>query len=287
MRSNDLQIDWLKCFVAVVDAGSLSAAAPDVGRSQSAVSMQLLKLERAVGRSLLLRGPRRLELTSDGQALLGHARRLLDVHAEAQAAMQPDTLTGRVRLGVPDDYAGRYLTPVLKRFAARHAAVDIELVCEQSTSLIPRVARGDLDLALVSRDHARRGTLLFHEPLVWVGSPQFDVWRRDPLPIAVYEDGSLARRHALTTLSLQGRRHRVVYHSSSLAGQIAAVESGLAVAALTQCSAPPHLQVLGADHGLGPLGPMSVAAYRSRASRGAPAVDGLHRLLVQTLRQVV
>lgn len=285
MRADDLQIDWLKCFVAVVDAGSLSAAAPEVSRSQSAVSMQLQKLERAVGRPLLLRGPRRLELTPDGQALLGYARRLLDLHAEARAALRPDTLMGRVHLGVPDDYAARYLTPVLKRFAARHAAVEIELDCEQSTRLIPRVARGELDLALVSRDHAQRGSLLFHEPLVWVGSPQFDVWRRDPLPIAVYEDSSLARKHALTTLSLQGRRHRVVYHSSSLAGQIAAVESGLAVAALTQCSAPPHLQVLGPEHGLGPLAPMAVAAYRSRASRGSPAVDALHRVLVQTLRQ--
>lgn len=285
MRVQDLQIDWLKCFVAVIDAGSLSAAAPEVNRSQSAVSMQLQKLERAVGKPLLLRGPRRLELTPDGQALLGYARRLLDLHSEAQAAMRPDTLEGRVRLGVPDDYAARYLTPVLKRFAARHTAVQIDLACEQSTALIPRVQRGELDLALVSRDHAQRGTLLFHEPLVWVGSPPFDVWRRDPLPIAVYEDGSLARRHALTTLSLQGRRHRVVYHSSSLAGQIAAVESGLAVAVLTQCSAPPQLQVLGAEHGLGPMAPMAVAAYRSRASRGSAAVDGFHRLLVQTLRQ--
>ena len=76
-----------------------------------------------------------------------------------------------------------------------------------------------------------------------------------------------------------------MYHSSSLPGQIAAVESGLAVAVLTQCSAPAHLQVLGAEHGLGPLAPMAVAAYRSRASRGAPAVDALHRVLVQTLRQ--
>lgn len=287
MNARDLQIDWLKCFVAVVDAGSLSAAAPEVHRSQSAVSMQLQKLERAVGRTLLIRQPRRLDLTPDGQALLGYARRLLDLHEEACAALRPDTLTGRVRLGVPDDYAATYLTPVLRRFAPRHTGVEIQLVCEQSTALIPRVARGELDLALVSRDHAQRGTLLFHEPLVWVGSPLFDAWRRDPLPIAVYEEASLARRHALTTLSLQGRRHRVVYHSSSLAGQIAAVESGLAVAALTRCSAPAHLQVLGAEHGLGPLAPMAVAAYRSRASRGDAAVDGLHRLLVQTLRQAV
>jgi len=281
----DLQTDWLKCFVAVVDAGSLTAAGPELHRSQSAVSMQLKKLEAAVGCRLLERGARQLQLTDEGQTLLGYARRMLDLQAEAQAALQGEPLSGLVRLGVPDDYASRYMTPVLKRFAPRHGGVEIQLDCEQSTSLIPRVASGDLDLALVSRDHARRGTLLFHEPMVWVGSPQFDIWKRTPLPIAVYEPESLGRRSALQSLAVQGRPYKVVYNSSSLAGQIAAVESGLAVAVVTQCSAPAHLQILGAEHGLGPLAPMEVAVYRSPASKHAKAVDHLHRMLVQTLRQ--
>lgn len=284
MNHQDLQIDWLKCFVAVVDAGSLSAAAPQVHRSQSAISMQLKKLEAALGCQLLLRGPRQHQLTPQGQLLLGYARRMLDVHGQAQAAFHGEELTGRIRLGVPDDYAARYLTPVLRRFAPHHGAVEIELICEQSTALIPRVERGDLDLALVSRDHPRHGTLLFHEPMVWVGADSFQLWRRDPLPIAVYEDASLARRSAIHSLALQGRRYRVVYNSSSLAGQIAAVESGLAVAVLTQCSAPAHLRILGRDEGLGPLEPMEVAVYRSRASHGAKAVDSLHDLLIKTLR---
>ncbi len=285
MSRHDLQIDWLKCFVAVVDAGSLSGAAPQLHRSQSAVSMQLKKLEEALGCRLLLRGPRQHQLTAEGQRLLGYARRMLDLHAETLADFGGEQLTGRIRLGVPDDYAERYLTPVLKRFAPHHGAVEIELNCEQSTALIPRVKRGELDLALVSRDHPRRGTLLFHEPMAWVGAPQFQVWRRDPLPIAVYESSSLARRSAINSLALSGRRYRVVYHSSSLAGQIAAVESGLAVAVLTRCSAPAHLGILGAEHGLGPLEPMQVAVYRSRASRDSKAVDRLRDLLIRTLRQ--
>lgn len=285
MKQRDLQTDWLRCFVAVVDAGSLSSAAAEVHRSQSAVSMQLKKLEAALGLRLIDRGSRKLELTADGQTLLSYARRILDLHAEAQVALQREQLTGRVRLGVPDDYAERYLTPVLRRFAPQHSGVEIELICEQSTSLIPRIADGELDLALVSRDHGRRGTLLFHEPMVWVGAAQFELWRRDPLPIAVYESASLARRSAIHSLAQQGRRYKVVYNSSSLAGQIAAVESGLAVAALTHCSAPKHLRILGPDENLGPLEPMEVAVYRSRESRGSRAVDSLHALLVRTLRQ--
>src|SRR3546814_915986 len=217
MAYADLQIDWLKCFVAVVDAGSLSAAAPGVHRSQSAVSMQLKKLESALGSQFLIRGPRQLQLTHEGQKLLGYARRMLDLHAQTLAVFHGQELTGLIRLGVPDDYAAKYLTPVLKRFSPSHGSVQIELCCEQSTSLIPRVERGELDLALVSRDRPKHGTLLFHEPVVWVGSPQFEIWRRDPLPIAVYESTSLAKRSAIKSLALQGREYRVVYNSSRLA----------------------------------------------------------------------
>ena len=185
---------------------------------------------------------------------------------------------------VPDDYAAKYLTPVLKNFAPRFGGVEIELYCEQSTSLIPRIESNDLDLVLVSRDNANRGTLLFHEPMVWVGASQFETWRRDPLPIAVYESTSLAKKSAINSLALQGRRYKVVYNSSSLAGQIAAVESGLAIAVLTQCSVPPHLDILGKEHGLGPLEPMEVAVYRSKKYQGSKAVDYLHDLLIKTIR---
>ena len=285
MGLQDLQIDWLQCFVAVVDAGSLSHAAPMLHRSQSAVSMQLKKLERALDCTLLIRQQRGVQLTADGQQLLGYARRLLDLHAQTLQQFQLEPLQGKIRLGVPDDYAARYLTPVLKQFAPHHRAVEIEVYCEQSTALIPRIERGDLDLALVSREHAHQGSLLFYEPLVWVGKADLPVWQQDPLPIAVYEEISLAKRSAIESLALQGRPYRVVYHCSSLAGQIAAVESGLAVAVLTQCSVPAHLSILTAQQGLGPLQPMQVALYRSQASHASKAVDALAHTLMQTLRQ--
>jgi DNA-binding transcriptional LysR family regulator len=287
MQLHDLQIDWLKCFVMVVDTGSLSNAAPELFRSQSAISMQLKKLEAALGCPLIIRNNRKIELTAQGQMLLGYARRILDLHHETQMAFHQDQLVGRIRLGVPDDYASKYLTPVLKRFAPRYGGVEIELTCEQSTSLIPRIESNDLDIALISRENSKQGTFLFHEPMVWVGSSQFEVWRNDPLPIAVYESTSLAKRSAIQSLGLQGRRYKVVYNSSSLAGQIAAVESGIAVSVFTQCSAPAHLEILGAEQGLGPLEPMQVSVYKSRSAHGSKAVDHLYELLVKTLRQSI
>ena len=286
MNYPDFQIDWLRAFVAVVDAGSLSGAAPLVHRSQSAVSMQIKKLETALGRPMLLRGPRHLEVTPAGAELLSYARRVLDLQAEAHAALFGPKLAGRVRLGVPDDYASAYLTPVLRSFAHRYQGVEIELTCEQSTSLIPRITRGELDLALVSQDKPQRGRFLFDEPLVWVGSPQFEVWRRDPLPIAVYESTSMARQATLAALGTRRRGYHLVYHSPSLAGQLAAVESGLAVAVLTRCSVPPHLQILQnlpAEFDLPPLDAMHVAVLRSKVSQRSPAVNAMYEQMVRTL----
>jgi DNA-binding transcriptional LysR family regulator len=287
MASGDLQIDWLRAFVTVVDAGTLSAAAPLLHRSQSAVSMQLRKLEDALGRPVLARGPRHLALTPAGTELLVHARRLRAAHADAVAALQPPALGGRVRLGVPDDYAARYITPVLRRFGGLHPGVEITLDCEQSTALIPRIARDEIDIALVSRQRATQGTLLLLEPLVWVGSPAFDTWRRDPLPVAVYEAGSQARRATLAALAARGRACRVVYNSSSLAGQLAAVDSGLAVAVLTRCSVPASLVVLGERQDLPPLPAMEVAVIRSRASQRLAAVDAMQAAMVATLGAAV
>ena len=173
-----------QAIVDLVDAGSLTAAAPLVHRSQSALSMQLKKLEDAVGRPVLARGPRHLALTPAGTQLLVHARRLLALHADAVVDLHGPEVSGQLRLGVPDDYAVPYLTPVLRSFAARHAGVEITLVCEQSTVLIPKVGRGEVDLAIVSRDRPQRGERLFREPLVWVGAAAHEAWRRDPLPIA-------------------------------------------------------------------------------------------------------
>lgn len=276
----DLQIDWLRAFVAIVDTGSITAAARQVARSQSAVSMQLKKLEEAIGRNLLNRGPRHLSLTPAGIDLLSHARQLIDIHNRAQLAMRGSSLSGKIAFGVPDDYMASYFAPVMRNFASRFNEVAITVICEPSSSLLPRLARGDLDLALITRDTALRsevdpGIFLFHEPLVWVASHDHEVWRRDPLPLALHELGNHFRSKVLDGIKALGRDYRVVYSSHNLTGQLAIVEAGLAVAALARCSAPAHLKVLDSRHGLPDLPQMEVALARSRDSRRSAAVDAM------------
>ena len=285
MQSSDLQLDWLRAFVAVVDTGSLTAAAKQVYRSQSAVSMQLKKLEEAVGQPLMLRGPRHMLLTAAGTELLGYARKLLETHTAALAAMRGPDVTGRISLGVPDDYAMAYLTPVLRTFSSRYTSVEITLVCEQSTALIPKVERGELDLAVVTRDRPDRGVLLFKERLVWVGEEQYEAWRRNPLPIAVHELGSQARTAVLDAVSAQQREYRIVYYSPNVAGQLAAAQSGMAVAVLTQCSLPGNLKVLDTRHGLPDLPELEVALIRSKQAEQSAAAGAMHEQVIRTLQR--
>jgi DNA-binding transcriptional LysR family regulator len=282
-RSADFQLDWLRAFVAAVDGGSLAAACRVVHRSPAALSMQVKKLEDAAGVPLLLRDARRLALTAAGERLLPHARAVLQAHAAAQAAVAVSPMAGHVMFGFPEDYAAQHLGPALKRFSQSHPGIEVEMICAQSTALIPAVERGELDLALVTQDKASRGHKLFDETYVWIGAPGHAVWRQDPLPLAVFEPGCMARTMPERALRRAGRRFRVAYQSPSTVGLIAVVISGLAVAAIKRSSCPPELMVLDERHGLPRLSPLSVGVVMSRAARSNAPAQALHAHIVELL----
>ncbi len=285
MPSKDLQIDWLRAFLAVVDTGSMTAAAKQVFRSQSAVSMQIRKLEDSVGRSLLNRGAGPITLTPAGYDLLAHARRLMEIHAGALTALHGSGIGGRLSLGVPDDYVMTYLAPVLRTFASRYAEVELTLVCEPSISLVAKVERGEIDLALVTRDLPNRGEFLFREDLIWVGSEQHEVWKKQPLPIAVHGLDQQLRTTILAALAALQREYRVVYNSANVMGQLAMAASGMAVAIITRCSLPQGLKVLDARHGLPPLPTLDVAVLRSKQSKRSQAVDAMVEHVMHSLKE--
>lgn len=280
---NDLQIDWLRTFVASVDGGSLTAATQVVCRSQAAVSMHIKKLEDAVGAPVLIRDARRLTLTQTGQQLLPYARRILFAHQEAQTAMREPVLSGQVCLGIPEDYAVAHLSPVLRTFATNYPHVEVTLVCAQSTALLPQLNAGTVDVAILTQDRPSHGRLLFHEPLVWVGSRTAEAWRLDPLPVAIYEQGALARSVTETALRGAGRAYRLAYHSPSLIGQIAAAQSGLAVSVMTRCSVPGWLQVLDHHHGLPTLPPIPVTVISGQNMGRAAVAQALQSQIIALL----
>jgi len=258
-----LDLDLLRTFVAVAECGSFSGAAPRIGRSQSAVSMQMQRLEQTVGRQLLVRSPRAVAPSAAGADLLIHARRLLKLSDEAWASVTRPEEAGAVRLGVPDDYAAFLLPPALSRFAAAHPLVTVELVCEQSTALVKTMAEGRLDLAIVTRLPEQPLDVLRRERFVWVASPNHVAWRTDPLPIALFEPGCVARSSVLQALGDADRAYRCAYSSASLLGLVAVVQAGLAVAGLVLLSVPPTLRVIGEAEGLPPLPDLEIGILRN------------------------
>lgn len=279
-----LDLNLLKTFVAVVESGSLSNAAPRVGRSQSAVSMQMQRLEEMVGNQLLVRGPRTVTPNAIGEDFLIYARRLLKLSDEAWASVTRPKETGSVRLGVPDDYAAFLLPPVLSRFAEDHPLVTVELICEQSTALVKTLAEGRLDLAIVTRLPEQALEVIRLERFVWVASPNHVAWQTDPLPVALFEPGCAARMNVLQALGEADRSYRCTYSSASLLGLIAVVQAGLAVAGLAQRSVPPSLRIIGGNEGLPVLPDLEIGILRNPAST-TPAVDRLHDFLRRDLTQ--
>lgn len=279
-----LDLNLLKTFVAVVESGSLSNAAPRVGRSQSAVSMQMQRLEEMVGNQLLVRGPRTVTPNAIGEDFLIYARRLLKLSDEAWASVTRPKETGSVRLGVPDDYAAFLLPPVLSRFAEDHPLVTVELVCEQSTALVKTLAEGRLDLAIVTRLPDQALDVIRLERFVWVASPNHVAWQADPLPVALFEPGCAARMNVLQALGQADRSYRCTYSSASLLGLVAVVQAGLAVAGLAQRSVPPSLRIIGGNEGLPALPDLEIGILRNPLST-APAVDRLHDFLRRDLAQ--
>ena len=201
----------LRAFALSPRKGSFTRAAERVGRTQSAVSMQVQRLEALLGPTLLLRGKGgAVHLTSHGRYLLERSREVLALNDEIWSAFRTPSVQGTVRLGTPDDYAVRYLPGVLRRFALSHPAVDVDVLCAPSYEVVQHLRDGELDLTLCSDGHKPKGyetVRLWEGPLRWVTSARHAPHRLDPLPLALaMEDHSCPWRHnALRALEQAGR----------------------------------------------------------------------------------
>lgn len=275
-----LDLDLLKTLVAVADTGSFSLAAARVGRSQSAVSMQMKRLEAEIGKLLLLRGPKTVTPTPAGNDLQAYAHRLLKISDEAWARLTRPEETGHVRLGVPEDYVSSLMLPILERFAREHPGVTVELACASTLELTRQVEAGKLDLAVVTRFNEAPPAVLRREPMVWVASPRHAVWQKDPLPVSLFQTCA-ARANILKALAESDRRFVNTYSSTSLAGMITIVQAGLAVAGLALCSVPPSLAIVGEREGLPPIDDLEISLLRGTAA--SPAISRLEEAITRDL----
>ncbi len=246
-----MDTDLLRAFVAVSECEGFSAAGRVLNRSQSAVSLQIQRLEDRVGDALFERTSRSVLLTNAGARLLPYARKMLRLQDEVERVMGAETPGELIRLGISEEQARAYLPELLPRFARLHPEVHIEVTCDMSGALVARFQEGLLDAVLAVRHSpTQTGQLLGAEPMVWVIKEDCSPRDWEPLPLALNPEGCIFRAHAFAALGRANRRWEVRYTSASPTGVNVAVQSGLALTVKTPRSVPAGCRVVDEDEGL-------------------------------------
>ena len=278
-----LDIDQLRTFIAIADTGSFTRAAEVVNKTQSAVSMQMKRLEERLERPIFARDGRASKLTEDGQRLLDYARRIVKLNVETIAAFSDAALSGRVRLGVPDDYADRYLPEIMARFSRSHPAVELSVICEPTVDLLERIDGNELDLAIVTNCESRRASETFRrERLLWVGSNRHTAHTQERLPLALGRPTCAWRRIAVERLEAIGRPYHILFSSSNNGAAAAAVLAGLAVSVLPESGLRPGMRVLTSADGFPELPSCRIGLVRNAHETSALA-DALAEHIVSSL----
>ncbi len=285
----NLDLDVLRSLATAIDLGGFARAGEKLGRSQSAISQQMKKLEAQVGQPLLRKQGRGLALTESGELILGYARRMLELNDEALTALNGLSIAGQVRFGLPQDFAEAWLPAALARFRRAHPAMQIEARVDRNVHLVERLQKGELDLALMfgtperpSAETVKVGRL----PLSWIGPKDY---RRDPdrpVQLALFEPPCRFRQAALAALDRAGIRWQIGFTSPSLAGLWAALDAGLGITVRTPFGLGRNLAVLGAASGLPELGEIELALHLA-SSRPSPAVARLRDILLETLKPLL
>ena len=282
MSYPSIDSELLRTFVAIADHGGFTRAAEAVNRTQSAVSMQMKRLEGDVlQRPLFERDGRQVRLTAEGQVLLGYARRILKLQGELISTLREPHMVGAVRIGTPDDYVMRFLPGILSRFAQSHPLVQVEVHCEPSAQLLQRQ---DLDFSIVTRQPGSEiGQLLRQERFVWAEARGFSPHEQSPMPLAMFNSDCFCRAWACNALDAIGRPYRIAYTSPSLSAILAVVSAGLAVTAQLQSIITPDLRILGEAEGLPPLPATSIVLLRRPGSE-SPVTDAFAEHIVEGFR---
>lgn len=263
-----LDTDQLRTFLAVEQTLSFTRAAEIVSKTQSAVSMQIKKLEENLGKTLFHRLGRSIELTSDGHRLVGYAREIMEASNRALAAFDEEALRGSVYLGTADDYAERFLPVILAGFSESNPLVEVSVVCENTFALRQHIKAGELDVAIVTHNETREHSeLIRQEPLHWVTSDRHNTHLLEPVPLALGSPHCIWRQSAINALDEMGRKHRVLYTSFSATVVSAAVLAGLAISVQPESALRPGMRVLTERDGFPSLPQCEIGLLRGRREK--------------------
>ncbi|MFC6638803.1 LysR family transcriptional regulator [Sulfitobacter sp. JBTF-M27] len=243
----NLDITTLRSFVAVADSGGVTRAAGFLHLTQSAVSMQLKRLEEMLGLPLLDRSGRTIALTASGEQLLVYARRMIALNDEVITRLTDHAFEGEITLGVPHDVVYPAVPQVLKQFHAAFPRVKVQLEASYTRTLKEQFAKGECDVIVTTEIGVDQGgETLATKPLVWLGAPGGAAWRQRPLPLAFCRY-CVFRPHIVAALDEMGIPWEMSVDTESDRTIEAAVSADLAVNAMIEGTQPPYLEVL--DHG--------------------------------------
>jgi DNA-binding transcriptional LysR family regulator len=278
LNPQGLDPELLRAFQLIAEGYSFTQAAGRLGRTQSAVSMQIRRLEEILGQSVLSRGKGGgIAMTPHGRYLLTRARQILALNDEVMTTFRAPAISGTVRLGTPDDYALSHIPGVLRRFAETHPAVQVDVLCSSSTDLVEKLKAGELDLTLVSDGNQPRNwpaVSLWRGPLSWITSTQYAPHRQDPLPLALAHEECGWRASAQEALNKAGIRYRIAYLSGTQVGTHAPVLAGLAVTVSALTVLPEGVRAMRPDEGLPALPEFGIVMLKGR-NAAQPVTDAL------------
>ena len=274
----DLKIDLLRAFVAVANHKNFTRAAATLGRTQSAISMQLKRLEDIVALRLFERTRKSVKITTEGETLLVYANRILQLNDEALCRLTEPDAEGLVRIGAPDDYATCLLPQALSSFSKAHPLVRLEVSCDNGSDLLPLLKQGKLDLVLATHPlNDVSGEVVRKEPLHWVASPSFFCDRSEPLPLVLFPQGCVCREVALRALENMERSWRVAYTTRSIALIHNAIASGSGVTVMEASTIPEGFEVLDGRAGFPELENVVISLHRNSGEESpAAAMAGAH-----------
>jgi DNA-binding transcriptional LysR family regulator len=260
-----LDLELLRSFVSVVDAGGFTRAGERVHRTQSTVSQQIRRLEVDVGQPLLDRSGKEVTPTEAGEKLLSYARRLLSLAEEARDVLAQPGNEGAVRLGIPEDFAAYRLAKLLATFSRSRPGLRLDVRADQSLNLRRDLERGELDLALLKRAAGEKGGVaVWPERVHWVTSKAHPAHRAEgSVPLIGFPAGCLYRARAIHALETGGRSWHMAYTSSGLAGIQAAVAAGLGLSILSEIAIQAEHRVLTAKDGFAPIDKTELALMAS------------------------
>lgn len=279
---HDLEIDLLRSLVAVAAHRNFTRAAQSVGRTQSAVSLQIKRLEEIVGKRLFDRSRQSVSITHVGETLLVYANRILAANDAALSHIQRPEAAGVVRIGAPDDYATFLLPPILSGIAKDHPRLKLEVTCDNACDLLPMLEQGNLDVVVATHPpNAVAGQIARYEPLHWVASPTYMDDPSTPLSLVLFPSGCVCRGIALDALTQIDRPWHVAYSTRSIGLMEQAMLQGSGVSVMEASIIPPSLKIIDGQTGFPALSEVAISVHQSET--GEPHVSLVSEILLAKL----